>query len=182
MRADFLLVILVYPAAWVLRRLRESGIERFPRCKKALFSIGVFPIRNHYYEPLFDMSNVSRPFSEKRNLPGINWNIEKQLELLKEFCYADELGDIQAEKSESHGFYLNNKFFEQGDAEFWYQLIRAKKPRSIFEIGSGYSTLIAIMAIEKNKEEDSTYTCSHVCIEPFEVPWLEAVNVSVLET
>jgi len=31
-----------------------------------------------------------------------------------------------------------------------------------------------------NKKEVPGYTCSHVCIEPYEQPWLEKTGVTVL--
>ena len=54
------------------------------------------------------------------------------------------------------------------------------KPKKIFEIGSGNSTLMAIKAIKKNQEEDYDYSCEHICIEPYEAPWLAQTNVRVL--
>jgi hypothetical protein len=77
-------------------------------------------------------------------------------------------------------FYLNNGAFESGDAEYWYQLIRTIKPRRIFEIGSGNSTLMAIKAIDRNYDDDPHYKCEHICIEPYEMPWLEEAGVSVV--
>jgi predicted O-methyltransferase YrrM len=153
-----------------------------PHCKNALMNVGVFPIRNHYYEPQFDNRNPKPDFSQDRNLPGIHWNISGQLETLKRFTFAQELADIPQEKPRSLTFYLNNGTFESEDAEYWYQLIRAIKPRRIFEIGSGNSTLMAINAIGRNHDDDQDYTCEHVCIEPYEMPWLEEAGVSVVRT
>jgi predicted O-methyltransferase YrrM len=70
--------------------------------------------------------------------------------------------------------------FTRGDAEFWYQMIRHLKPRRIYEIGSGYSTLMARHAISALQKEDATYACSHVCVEPYEMDWLEQTGVTVL--
>ncbi len=39
---------------------------------------------------------------------------------------------------------------------------------------------MAIEAIRKNRESDSMYDCKHVCIEPYEMPWLEKTSVSVI--
>ena len=39
---------------------------------------------------------------------------------------------------------------------------------------------MAINAILKNKEENPNYKCKHVCIEPYEMPWLEKTGVSVV--
>ena len=151
-----------------------------PYCKNVLMHVGVFPITNHYYEPQFDNRKSDPAFSEDRRLTGINWNIEGQLEMLEKFCFSSELEDIPQEKQDTLGFYLNNGAFESGDAEYWYQIIRTIKPNRIFEVGSGNSTLMAINAINKNQEEDPTYQCEHVCIEPYEMPWLEKSGVSVV--
>ncbi|GMU96910.1 MAG: hypothetical protein AMXMBFR50_24250 [Ignavibacterium album] len=145
-------------------------------------NVGVFPIRNHYYEPQFDNRTPKLDFSLDRNLSGINWNISGQLELLERFIYSRELEDIPKENPEPLKFFLNNGAFEFGDAEYWYQLIRTIKPRRIFEVGSGYSTLMAINAIAQNQADDSNYKCEHICIEPYEMPWLEKSGVSVVRS
>ena len=177
---DIFLAPLVFFSGWVLKLIRMAGVQRLPLCKKILIKIGVFPIRNHYYEPMFDMSALKKPLSEERNLPGINWNIEEQLELLKSLSFADELKNIPNSKNNKLEFHFNNAAFESGDAEYWYQLIRMKKPERIFEIGSGNSTLMAIKAIGLNKQENPNYHCKHVCIEPYEMPWLEKTEVTVM--
>jgi hypothetical protein len=143
-------------------------------------NVGVFPIRSHYHEPQFDNRIPKSDFSQDRHLPGINWNVSDQLEMLERLTFSKELADIQQEKSNSLKFYLNNPSFKSGDAEYWYQLIRAIKPRRIFEVGSGYSTLMAINAINKNHNDDPNYKCEHICIEPYEMPWLEEAGVTVL--
>jgi hypothetical protein len=49
--------------------------------------VGVFPIRNHYYEPLFDARALSKSFSRERDLPGIDWNVDEQLPVLEKFRF-----------------------------------------------------------------------------------------------
>lgn len=179
---DLLLLPFVYPSAGLLKIIRIAGVKSLPLCKNALIQMGVFPVRNHYYEPQFDFRNIKRPFSDERFLTGIEWNISEQIHLLDQLIYADELvntptGNI---KDNNLQFHFNNGYFESGDAEYWYQIIRAKKPGRIFEIGSGYSTLMAIKAIQKNRGASPGYTCNHVCIEPFEARWLEKTSVSLI--
>ena len=181
--ADIILMPLVYPAAWLLKNIRRIGIHRLPLCKSALMKIGVFPIRNHYYEPKFDHSNPRLDFSQDRNLQGIDWNISEQLKLLGRLTFSQELLNLPFSHKEKQGpleFYLNNSMFKSGDAEYWYQIIRAIKPKRIFEIGGGFSTLIATKAINMNHTEDPNYTCEHICIEPYEIPWLEKIAIPVI--
>jgi hypothetical protein len=180
--ADMCLMPFVYPAAWLLKQIRRAGVYRLPFCKSALLKVGVFPVRNHYYEPQFNHNAPQPDFSQDRTLPGIDWNVSGQLELLKGFVFARELSMIPNEKPESLEFFWNNDTFESGDAEYWYQLIRTIKPRRIIEIGSGYSTLMAINAIAHNQADDPDCKCEHICIEPYEMPWLEASGVSVVRS
>ncbi len=177
---DILLIPFVYPAAWLLKNIRRGGVWRLPHCKNAFMNVGVFPIRAHYYEPQFNNQNPNPPFSQDRNLQGINWNVSCQLEMLERFNFSEELANIPQKKPSTLKFYLNNEAFESGDAEYWYQIIRTIKPKRIFEVGSGNSTLMAIDAINKNQSEDPNYKCEHICIEPYEMPWLEETGVTVV--
>ena len=177
---DLALMPLVYPAGRLLGAIRAIGVHRLPRCRKMLLQIGVFPIRNHYYEPQFDHRQPAQDFSSDRALPGIDWNLEGQLAELQNMHYAGELADLPSRPTGDHSFHLDNGAFLSGDAEYWYQLIRARKPARIFEIGSGHSTLMARKAIAMNRAEDAGYSCRHVCIEPYEMPWLEQTGVSVV--
>lgn len=178
--ADMLLVLFVFPAAWLLKNVRRAGVHRLPKCRNVLMMTGVFPIRNHYYEPQFDHRKAKQPYSQDRALPGIAWNITEQLDLLDRLSFSQELAELPMKKPDGLGFYLNNGTFEQGDAEYWYQIIRLIRPTRIFEVGGGNSTLMAAKAIRKNQQEDPGYRCRHVSIEPYEMPWLEETGVTVV--
>jgi len=178
--ADIILSPFIYPAGYLLKAIRKAGVWRMPLCKRVLMQVGVFPIRNHYHEPLFDSRMLHRPLDQNRELPGIDWNTDEQLNLLKSFCFNEELKDVPIEKVDELTFHINNDFFESGDAEYLYNLIRLKKPARIVEIGSGHSTLMAIKAIKKNQEGIAGYRCKHLCIEPYESPWLEKTGVTVI--
>jgi hypothetical protein len=178
--ADILLLPFIYPAAFLLKMVRKAGISNLPFCKSALMQVGVFPILNHYYEPLFDFGSLTRSLSDVRELPGIDWNDAEQLSVLQQFNFNEELKTIPLDKTNELHFYVNNPAFTSGDAEYLYNLIRLKKPSKFFEIGSGYSTLLATQAVSKNQSENSAYKCKHICIEPYEMPWLEKTGVTVL--
>lgn len=175
--ADFFLSIIIIPAAYLLWAYRRVGARRLPKTTYRLKKIGVFPILNHYFEPLFDDKLLARPLDEDRDLPGLNLNVANQLRLLKELKFSDELLDLNlTNKSDSvEAFHMDNGSFDSGDAEFLYQFIRHTKPRKIIEIGSGSSTKIARLALKRN-ESESGIACQHICVEPYEQPWLEALE------
>lgn len=177
---DLALFSAVYPAAYLLKAVRKAGVGRMPFCKRALMQVGVFPIMKHYYEPMFDSRALHHSLEDTRSLPGIDWNIPEQLALLHSFDYAHELKDTPTTKTDDLTYYLGNENFKAGDAEFLYNLIRLKKPGKIFEIGSGNSTLMAIRAVKQNQAEDPAYQCKHLCVEPYEMPWLEKTGVTVV--
>lgn len=140
------------------------------------------PIHRHYYEPQFDHRFPKRDYSEDRNLPGIDWNVSSQLELCRLLTFSSELADLPRKKTKSLEFHLDNGLFDSGDAEYRYNILRAVKPKTLIEVGSGFSTLMAAKAIARNRADDPSYRCAHICIEPFENPWLEDLGVTVIRS
>lgn len=145
-----------------------------------MVSMGMIPVRDHYYEPQINFSSLRKPLDEERQLPGIDWNIDAQLAFLQQFRFGSELADLSGATVSPVQFHFDNGTFESGDAEYWYQLVRAIQPRRIVEIGSGNSTLMARRAIAKTAADQPGYSCDHVCIEPYEMPWLESTGVRVI--
>lgn len=163
---------------WLIRRV---GVRNMRLSRYIFLRIGVFPIRNHYYEPLFNHSNLKVSLRKDRFLPGINLNIQEQLKLINKFNYNNELTQMPIEQEELD-FYYHNGSYESGDAEYLYNMIRFFKPSRIIEIGSGNSTLMAIRAVKQNMQEDSRYNCEHFCIEPYEMKWLEKTSAKVIRS
>jgi predicted O-methyltransferase YrrM len=144
--------------------------------------VGVFPILDHYYEPLFQPSHLRFPLSKDRDLPGIEFNAAGQLSLLNRFNYNDEIVEISKRAQNELTFSFSKGPFRAGDAEYLYNIIRLYKPKRIVELGSGHSTLMAQHAIRKNAEEHGTYHCEHLCIEPYSNRWLEKLPVTVIRS
>lgn len=174
---DFFLSVLAIPAGLILLAYRWIGSAPLPLTTGALRKIGVFPIRNHYYEPLFDASRLKRPLSHDRDLPGIDLNVSAQLSFLSRLNYSSELVELKMDRKRVglDEFSLSPVNFQSGDAEFLYQFIRAVKPRRIVEIGSGNSTKLARIALRRNFSE-SGFTANQTCIEPYEMSWLEKLD------
>ncbi len=140
-----------------------------------------FQIRSdHYYEPTYSEVHLPENTVQERDLPGVDLNESEQLRLLERFVFAEELKNLPMIKPSDSEFGYINKMYGPGDAENYYNIIRHKKPRSIIEIGSGNSTLVALLAITENKKDDSNYDCNVTCIEPYEMPWLEKTGVKVV--
>lgn len=99
--ADILLFPFVYPAAWLLKNIRWAGVHRLPLCKNALMNVGVFPVRDHYYEPKFDHRSPSPAFFEDRNPPEstgmspVSWRRSKTLPSRANSLMSHEAKQIQ---------------------------------------------------------------------------------------
>jgi predicted O-methyltransferase YrrM len=179
--ADVLLVLLTAVAATWLKAIRIVGIQNMPVSRRVLRRVGMLPIRDHYYEPLTNPRHLRFPLDRDRALPGIDFNVAEQLEFLGRFAFQDELRKFPIERSNNEReFYYHNLSLQSGDAEYYYSVLRLLKPRTVIEIGSGYSTLMALNAKRQNVSEDPTYNCDIVCVEPYEQPWLEALDVKVI--
>ena len=179
-KLDIILMPLTLLSSLVLAVIRRAGIERMPFSRRIFEIIGVFPISDHYYEPLYETRGL-KSLSTDRQLPGINFNENKQIELLAKFTFQDELRQIPRLNQKDYGVHYSydNGSFGSGDSEFLYNMVRYYKPKRILEVGSGASTLMVKNALLKNESEDGGYKCDHICIEPYEAPWLEELGVKV---
>jgi predicted O-methyltransferase YrrM len=164
-------------ALW-LKVLRKKGSS--PLSDSLLLRVGVFPILDHYYEPMINPAkHLERPLEEDRELASIDLNLAGQLRLLDDFHYTEELKSFPLHKEKLNAYYYLNDSYGPGDSEYLYQIIRHFQPKKLIEIGSGNSTLMAQNAIRKNQQSNPAYHCKHSCIEPFEQPWLEELGIEV---
>jgi hypothetical protein len=170
---DLLLAPVTILAAVLMKVIRRTGVYRLPVSRWIFLRIGIFPIRDHYYEPLFNPAHLTRSLEEDRELPGIDLNIPGQLALLEKFSFQEELSALPWSRATELDYYYDNPNFGPGDAEYLYSLVRLMRPSVILEVGSGMSTLLAAKAIAVGRVEESGYRCRQICIEPYEMPWLE---------
>jgi Methyltransferase domain len=190
MKRDFskirlVLDVLLAPLALV-GALASITVSRWtgnlPLCSWIFDRFKVYPIRHHYYSPLVYESDLKKSLAEERTINGLDLDEAGQLELLARFDFREELLAIPNKASNELTFGYENNLFGAGDAEYLYNFIRLFKPKQILEIGCGQSTLMAQLAIDANKRENASYSCRHICVEPFEQPWLEKIDVTVHRT
>ncbi len=172
--SDWLYSWLVRPAARVLLAVRARGFTHLPRTSNILADMGILPIRDHYYEPYVSVAGLRRRLDAPRDLPGLRMRERAQLELLRSFDYQDELALLPMDPGHLC-FGLRNRTFGPVDAGLLYGMIRRHRPGRILEVGCGMSTLLIRRALESGG-----IVCDHVCIEPFEQPWLEELPVRVI--
>jgi len=168
--------------ACAMRLARRIRLERLPLTQRTLLALGVMPLHDHYYDPQFRPNGLTPDdLLRDRPLPGLDLRLEAQRALLAGFRFQEELADIPfAGPARAGGAYwFDNGFFERMDGSLWYSMLRSLKPRLIIEVGSGFSTLMARRALARNESEGAP-RARHICIEPFENPWLERSGAEVV--
>ena len=75
----------------------------------------------------------------------------------------------QDDPDEPRGFFWDNGQFGYSDAVAYYALLRSRKPKTVLEVGAGFSTLVASAALEANGSGEI------VCVEPYPRPFLEGI-------
>jgi len=134
-------------------------------------------LRAHYNLPIPDELDLE--FAQRESeLPGISIDDDACLGFLTDVVnkYKSEFSDFPVEKSNSLGYFLANGTFMAVDGNVYYAVIREFRPRTVIEIGSGNSTLLAASAIRRNISEGGDPT-RLLCVEPFPVAHLQDGSV-----
>ena len=179
---DIVLIPITFVSGYFLFFYRWVGSKRFPLNTKLLKKIGIFPIRDNFYEPLFNDIHLKDSFQHKRILSSIDFKLTNQLSFLKQLNFQEDFNNFLKEentKKNFRSFSLKNGSYGPGDAEFLYSFLRYSKPSRVIEIGSGNSTYIIKNALFKNKLEG--ISSEHICIEPFK-DWLDnEENITIIK-
>lgn len=147
---------------------------------KLFRKIGLFPIKDDFYEPLFNTQSLEKPLNEDRNLPGIDFNESEQLRFLESFNFSNEIMEISKLKKDRFNYTFSEGSFLSGDSEILYSIIRKIKPNKVVEIGCGQSSLMIQHALKRNLVESSKYSFEHICIEPYANDWLENLDATII--
>ncbi len=103
----------------------------------------------HYYSPIPDLAQVrlraEAIFDGPFDVPGIDIEPARQLARLEEFAgYYSELPYPEFGRAAEARYTFDNGFFGYGDAIVYYCMLRSIRPNSIIEIGSGWSSALAL--------------------------------------
>jgi hypothetical protein len=149
----------------------RNGFLNFER-RSELFDIaekmGIHIMPTHFYNPVPVVNELSDEVWKPYDVNGLGIDSSKQLKLLLEMKeYIKEMDETPLEKTEiEHQFYFNNPALSGMDAFIYHGFIRKFNPKTILEVGSGYSTMVAAKAALSNKSTEL-----HI-IEPFPFDFL----------
>lgn len=150
----------------LVKRMADTG-NGTDECLK----LGCLPLNVHFYSPVPDIPDLENRniWSRKSELAGIDFQPEKQLEFLRQLGqeYGNECNwPLHATGKETE-FYLKNNSFSYGCAAALHTVIRHFKPRHFIEIGSGHSSKVISEALEKNRQDNLSYTSEYTIIDPY---------------
>lgn len=132
---------------WCLDWLRERMYFKPVIMNETDYS-SVVPF-NSYESPYPDIveihNNEKELFDRNKEVLDVDFNLDRQLALLEEMERI-ELPGWPSEKDISiqTRYHYNNGWFEKGGADALYYMIRIIKPKTIIEVGSGYSTAVML--------------------------------------
>lgn len=124
-------------------------------------------VRRDFYSPIPNLELLPDDIWERRSaLGGIDLRVGAAIELIENELapYLREF-DVPDKRTGPGRFFLHNENYESVDAELLYALIRARKPRRVVELGSGFSTLLIGEAARRNLEDGHEIT--HLAYDPF---------------
>ena len=125
-------------------------------------------VERNFYSPIPDLDLLPEDIWERRSkLGGIDLHVDAAIELIENELapFIAEM-DLPAEGPQPPGtFFLHNENYESVDAELLYAIIRARKPRRVVELGSGFTTLLIGEAARRNLAEGDAI--EHLAFDPF---------------
>lgn len=115
----------------------------------------------HFYSPVPKLAALEADYPGDSALAGIDMNEAGQLQLLQDRLapFAAAFQGLRAQPPAP--FQLQSSAFGGIDPYAYYSLIRAFQPQRIIEVGAGYSTHVAALAVQQNGSGSIT------CIEPY---------------
>ena len=158
----------------------KNAIQRFV-ARRFLFNlfqrVGLHVTGDHFHEAVPNTRYVAEHYSDSaRSLKGIDWRFgeaeQHALRLVRTY------GQEYSEACGKYGFREDNPYFKGLDALMLYLVLRDLRPERVIEIGQGFSTRVALAALERNAEETGR-DVEFISIDPYRrIPqWTEPPKV-----
>ena len=158
-----------------LIRLSKKVLWSEPEIRERLQQNKINIVPSNFYSEVPSVEDIRNSFEYRdNNKPVYDRLIDHNK--TKEICnliypYSEEFDPpMKGNKDNPEGFFWENPAFSHLDAMMYYCMIRHFKPKKILEIGSGFSTLVADMAIKKNGFGEI------ISIEPYPMSFLKNIE------
>lgn len=125
-------------------------------------------VPRNYYSPIPDLEKLPEDIWERRGaLGGVDLQVDRAMALVETELapFVAELEVPAAGPASPGEFFLRNENYESVDAELLYALLRARKPRRVLELGSGFTTLLIGAACRRNAADG--VASEHIAYDPY---------------
>jgi SAM-dependent methyltransferase len=105
----------------------------------------------HFYSPVPSRGEVQRDEQRiyaPRSMLAVDLRADKQIRTLERLAPFFATTPFQDESAPPLRYYYNNPSYGYGDAIVFWAMINVLRPRRIFEVGSGFSSALALDAID----------------------------------
>lgn len=121
----------------------------------------------HFYSPIPALDEIRQRhdqiFRRDREFPGIDLRIEQQRALLRTLSqYAADI-PFPADRGDEFRYFFDNPAYAWCDGILYHCMLRHVRPRRIIEVGSGYSSALALDTNEHFLDSAVEITC----IDPY---------------
>ncbi|MEO5998773.1 MAG: class I SAM-dependent methyltransferase [Chitinophagaceae bacterium] len=136
----------------MIKNIIKRYINKLPYIKALIKQANLYDLSNppgHYYSPIISVEEIKKQeneiFAIKSNkIAGIDLNENEQVRLLNEFAKTYQSIPFTEERQITLRYYYNNDWYRYSDAIFLHLVIRYFKPKSIIEVGSGFSSAVML--------------------------------------
>lgn len=135
-----------------MKKIIKRVLNKLPYIRTLKKELDIYKTQNppgHYYSPIVSVQKIKEKENEifkikSNKIPELELNENEQLDLLSKLVLQYKSIPFNDEKLNGLRYYFNNSFYSYSDAIFLHLIIRNYKPKSIIEIGSGYSSAVML--------------------------------------
>ncbi len=136
----------------------NAAIRAYAFERSLLSRLGFQIVVKNFYSPIPDVYSLDKAVWERRSeLTGIDFDLERQLELLGELEPYFREFDPPERDAGPHRYYSDNPSYGRGDADLLHAMTRHHRPQRIVELGSGFTTLVLAGAVREQGGELHVY-------------------------
>jgi Methyltransferase domain len=121
----------------------------------------------HFYSPVPDLADIGsqadRLFATPRALPGVDLRVDEQLGLFRALASLAREAPLPAVPGANGRYGVENPNYGIGDASMLQAMLRHLRPSNYLEVGSGYTTALALDTNERHLDG----TMSVTAVEPY---------------
>lgn len=111
------------------------------------------PPAGHFYSPVPDMRDVEaqagRLFAPRHEVPGVDLRVDEQLARFRTLAALAREAPLERTPGTATRYGLDNPNYGIGDASMLQAMLRHLGPRRYLEVGSGYTTALAMDVSER---------------------------------